>query len=201
MYTAPLPRTKLLSPAPAARFEGRVTVDGREITVVNWSGMVGHNWGAQHAERWIWLHGLGFEGASGATWLDAGIGRVKLGPLTTPWIANGALCLDGERHVLGGPGRRVRIEESPERCDFVLQGKGIELRGSVAAPAKDFVGWIYADPHGPEHNAVSSVADMTLSVERHSGPPRDLHLDGGAAYELGMRQRDHGIEIQPFPDG
>jgi hypothetical protein len=28
-----------------------------------------------------------------------------------------------------------------------------------------------------------------------------LALRGGAAYELGMRERDHGMEIQPFPDG
>ena len=40
-----------------------------------WRGMAGHNWGAQHAERWIWLHGLTADG----DWLDAAIGRVKLG--------------------------------------------------------------------------------------------------------------------------
>ena len=58
LYRAPLPRTKLLSPAPAARFSGRIEVDGRSIEVDGWRGMAGHNWGAQHAERWIWLHGL-----------------------------------------------------------------------------------------------------------------------------------------------
>jgi hypothetical protein len=26
-------------------------------------------------------------------------------------------------------------------------------------------------------------------------------VEGAAAYELGMRERDHGIPIQPFPDG
>jgi hypothetical protein len=26
-------------------------------------------------------------------------------------------------------------------------------------------------------------------------------LSGGAAYELGMRETDHGIAVQPFPDG
>ena len=45
MYRARLPRTKLLSPAPAARFDGRLSVDGREIAVEGWRGMVGHNWG------------------------------------------------------------------------------------------------------------------------------------------------------------
>jgi hypothetical protein len=32
-------------------------------------------------------------------------------------------------------------------------------------------------------------------------PPLTLKLAGGAAYELGMRERDHGVAIQPFPDG
>ncbi len=42
---------------------------------------------------------------------------------------------------------------------------------------------------------------MTLRVEREGAPARELAVAGGAAYELGMRERDHGISIQPFPDG
>ena len=38
MYRARLPRTKLLSPAPAARFSGRLSVEGREIPVDGWRG-------------------------------------------------------------------------------------------------------------------------------------------------------------------
>jgi hypothetical protein len=202
MYRAPLPRTKLLSPEPAARFDGKLTVDGREVSVQGWRGMVGHNWGTQHAERWIWLHGLGFDGAGEATWFDAAIGRIKLGPITTPWIGNGTLSLDGERIPVGGPGKRVQVRETPERCEFTLPGKGATVRGEVGAERKDFVGWVYADPDGPEHHTVNcSVSDMTLAVERSGGPPLELHVAGGAAYELGMREHDHGIEIQPFPDG
>jgi hypothetical protein len=26
-------------------------------------------------------------------------------------------------------------------------------------------------------------------------------VEGGAAYELGMREHDHGVPIQPFADG
>src|SRR5215211_63245 len=202
MYGAPLPRTKLLSPAPAARFEGRLSVDGRDITVDNWGGMVGHNWGAQHAERWIWLHGLGFEDSGDATWFDAAIGRIRLGPLTTPWVGNGALSVDGRRYALGGLGKRCRVRESPTGCRFTLPGPGIRLRGSVSAPKRDFVGWIYADPDGSEHNTVNcSVADMALSVERQGAGPLELSVQGAAAYELGMREHDHGMAIQPYPDG
>ena len=198
MYKARLPRTKLLSPLPAARFDGTLVVDGRTLTVDGWRGVIGHNWGAQHAERWIWLHGL----TSTGEWLDAALGRVKLGRFTTPWVASGALALGGRRVALGGPGRRVEVKEAPDRCDFRLPGKGLQVVGSVEAARKDVVGWVYADPDGSEHHTVNcSIADMRLRVERDGQAPEELVVVGGAAYELGMRDRDHGVPIQPFPDG
>ena len=199
MYSARLPRTKLLSPLPGARFDGSLVVDGRELGVDGWRGMVGHNWGTQHAERWIWLHGLTEDG----DWLDAAIGRIKLGRVTSPWIASGALSVAGERHALGGPGRRVTVDESPDSCAFLLSGKGMRVRGTVSAPRERFVGWVYADPDGGEHHTVNcSIADMRLAVERPGDDARwELEVRGGATYELGMRERDHGMEIQPYPDG
>jgi hypothetical protein len=202
MYRAPIPRTKLLSPYPAARFSGEVTLGGLRIALDRWPGTTGHNWGAQHAERWIWMHGIAFEGAEGA-WLDLGLGRIKLGPVTTPWTAAGALSIDGERLPLGGPAaaRRTELHEHPDRCRFTIPGKGVTVRGEVAAPAKDFVGWIYSDPDGSEHNVVNcSIASMELTLEREGRPPLALQTPHGGAYELGMRDTDHGIPIQPFPD-
>ena len=198
MYRARLPRTKLLSPVPGARFDGSLRIDGRAIAVDGWRGVIGHNWGAQHAERWIWLHGLTESG----DWLDAALGKVKLGRLTTPWVASGALSLDGRRHALGGPGRKLEVREAPDHCDFMLTGKRVRVRGSVEAARKDLVGWVYADPDGPEHNTVNcSIADLRVQVERDGAAPVELVAPGAAAYELGMREGDHGIPIQPFPDG
>src|SRR5680860_1237382 len=130
--------------------------------------------------------------------------RIELGPWTTRWIPSGMLMLEGEAHRLGGVGqiRAAKIEESAGECSFVLPGKDIVVRGKVSAPKKDFVGWVYADPDGPEHNTINcSVADLELTVERPTLPPRRLTLPAGAAYELGMRETDHGIPIQPYPDG
>ena len=198
MYRARLPRTKLLSPVPGARFDGSLHVDGRTIAVDGWPGVIGHNWGAQHAERWIWLHCL----TEGGDWLDAALGKVKLGRFTTPWVGSGAISLGGERYPLGGPGRKLEVREAPDGCDFLLTGKGLRVRGNVSARRKDVVGWVYADPDGSEHNTVNcSIADMDLRVERDGGPAAELTVQGAAAYELGMRERDHGIPIQPFPDG
>jgi hypothetical protein len=203
LYGAPLPRTKFVAPFPNARFAGQLELDGEKIELDGWPGMIGHNWGSEHAERWVWLEGTGFAGAPDA-YFDAGAARIKVGSWTTPWVPSGMLVLDGEAHRLGGFGqiRSASIEESPTACEFTLPGRDIVVRGRVSAPQKDFVGWIYADPKGPEHNTVNcSVSDLELTVERPAEPARQLTLDAGAAYEFGMRETDHGIPIQPYPDG
>jgi len=203
LYEAPVPKTKFIAPYPDAHFCGRLEIGGEEIELDRWPGMIGHNWGSEHAERWVWLEGTGFEG-SPDTYFDAGAARVKLGRWTTPWLPSGMLVLDGEAHRLGGFGqiRSASIEAEPTACEFTLPGKDIVVRGRVSAPKKDFVGWVYADPKGPEHNTLNcSVSDLELTVERPSQPPRQLSLAAGAAFEFGMHETDHGIPIQPYSDG
>ncbi|HET8861955.1 MAG TPA: hypothetical protein VFM94_01745 [Solirubrobacterales bacterium] len=203
LYETRLPKTKFVAPFPDARFSGRLEVDGEAIELDGWPGMIGHNWGSEHAERWVWLEGTGFAD-SPDTYFDAGAARIKLGPWTTPWIPSGMLMLEGEAHRLGGFGqiRGASIEALPGECSFVLPGKDVVVRGRVSAPRKDFVGWVYADPKGPEHHTINcSVSDLELTVERPTLPARQLTLSAGAAYEFGMRETDHGIPIQPYPDG
>jgi|SRR6478609_11186973 len=203
LYDAPVPRTKFVAPYPNASFDGRLEVDGEKIDLTSWPGMIGHNWGSEHAERWVWLEGTGFAG-SPDTYFDAGAARIKLGPWITPWIPSGMLMLEGKAHRLGGFGtiRSASIRESTTACEFTLPGKGILVRGKVSAPQKDFVGWIYADPKGPEHNTINcSVSDLELTIERPGNPAKHLSLSAGAAYELGMRETTHSVPVQPYADG
>jgi hypothetical protein len=204
LYRAPLPRTKLTSPSPLASFSGELSLSGdRRLALDGWRGMVGHNWGAEHAERWIWTNGTGFD-SDGEAYLDAAIGRIKLGPLTTPWIGNGVLFADGELHRLGGleRTRSTVVRETPQGAQLVLPAKGVTVSGRVGAEQERFVGWKYADPDGGGHDVVNcSIASMTLRVERDGRPPLDLHTEHGATFELGMREIDHGVPVQPFPDG
>jgi hypothetical protein len=204
MYRAPLPRTKVTSPLPAAEFNGVLELAGSDpIELRSWPGMVGHNWGAEHAERWIWTNGTDFEGHPDA-YIDAAVGRITLGRLTTPWIGNGVLFVDGSLYRLGGP-RHVRstvVRETPHGAQIVLPGRGMKVSGRVGADVSRFVGWEYADPDGGGHNTVNcSIASMTLTVQRDVGSPIELHTEHGATFELGMRETDHGVPIQPFPDG
>jgi hypothetical protein len=207
MYRAPLPRTKLSSPLPGARFDGELEVAGRgAIELKGWPGMVGHNWGAEHAERWIWLHGIGFAQAPGA-WLDIALARLRVAGRLTPWVASGALSLDGRRWRLGGLAKRgLRVAEGPEGCHLRLPGeRGVAVEARVEVPAVAIAGWRYADTDaaGSGHDVLNcSVAALDLSVRLPgAGAARALRTAHGGAYELGMRERDHGVPIAPFGDG
>ena len=206
MYRAPLPRTKLTSPSPSARLRGTFALpDGRTLELDGWRGMVGHNWGAEHAERWIWLHGVAFAQEQSA-WLDVALGRIKVAGRLTPWVANGAVGIAGERHRIGGLGARgLRVRESTEGCRLSIPGpKGLRIDATVEVPAQSSAGWRYADPDGGEHEVANcSVARVELDVRLPGGRgARGLTSAHGGAYELGMRAGEaHGVPIAPFADG
>jgi len=188
MYRARLPRTKLLSLSPATVFDGVVELDGETISVDGWRGMVGHNWGEQHAEQWIWLHGLGFEGGGVDTWLDVAVARVRIGPVLTRWIANGAVSLDGERIRLGGLARRVAVDVAADRCALRIPAATATVTVTASAPSTAFAEWDYADPdrgHPPHRVLNCSVADLAVTVARRGGAPVELRASGQAAYEWG----------------
>jgi hypothetical protein len=212
LYRTPLPRTKLTSPAPAARFDGTLQVSGHDaIELSGWPGMIGHNWGSEHAERWIWMHGICFEGEPDA-WLDVALGRLKMAGRMTPWVANGALSLRGRRYRIGGlTARGLRVAETPAGCVLELPGEhGLKVRASAQVPPGAAAGWRYTDPDDEQdqasesgHDVINcSVAALELTVQLPGRKaPRTLRTAHGGVYELGMRERDHGVALAPFPDG
>lgn len=191
MYDAPVPRTKSTSPRPDMTVDGTVTVDGEEIRLEGWRGMLGHNWGTEHAHRWIWLRGAGFAEDPSA-WLDVVIGRIRVGPVTVPWIANGAVSVGGRRTRVGGLGKRVAVTTRPDGVRVAVGGLTVE----VDAPLARTVGWEYADPAGGLHQ-VRNCSDAGMRVTLDG---RTLTTTYGAAYELGTPEVDPAVVMQPFPD-
>jgi len=219
LYRAPLPRTKLTSPMPATRFDGLLELPGQSaVDVRGWRGMVGHNWGSEHAERWIWLHGIDFSEQPEA-WLDVALGRVRVAGRLTPWIANGVLSLGARRYRVGGlTARGLRVAEAPGGCRLEITGEhGLKLEARVGFPPEAAARWRYADPAyeepdtpGPvepalgstappspqvappgSHDVINcSVAALEITV-RLAGESRSrtLWTAHGGAYELGARRR------------
>jgi hypothetical protein len=188
LYATPLPRTKVETRHPASTFRGTATVDGSVLDVDGWRGMVGHNWGAEHAEEWVWLQGNDI-GADDCH-LELAAGRLLVAGRLTPWVANGLLVLDGEPVRLGGFGHLAgtHFTAGSEDCAFRLRGSGVEVAGLARRRVSDSVRWDYEGPTGAPHTVVnSSVADLSLTVGR-GGASRHLALLGGAVYERGSRE-------------
>lgn len=201
MYTAPVPRTKSISAAPRLTLAGSLVVDGEPVDVGGWPCTIGHNWGAEHAERWIWLH-ADADLEDGPVWLDLVIGRIRLGPVTTPWIANGALSLAGRRHCLGGvfPGAGTGVTEHDRGATVVVRGHDLAVTARSEIDLPSGVAWTYADPAGHTSEVVnSSVARTLLTVEREGHPTIQVAAPV-SAFELGAPRRAFDVPLQPFPD-
>jgi hypothetical protein len=200
LYRTPLPRTKATSPVPDLDARGSLTVDGAAVDLTGWRGMLGHNWGSEHAARWIWLRGCGL-GPDGNGWLDAVLARVRIGPALTPWTGFGVLSLDGERHRLGGLlNRGTEVELHPDGADITLTGRAVGVTTHVTVPLASTVGWEYADPSGHRHEVVnSSVAALTLDVER-DGRRVTLEPARRGVLEIGGDSRAFAVALQPYAD-
>jgi hypothetical protein len=197
LYRAPLPRTKLEAVVPDGRVTGTVEIEGRPVTVAGWRGTVGHNWGTEHADSWVWLHAADF-GAEPQAWVELVLARIKVGPARSPWTAMGALSLRGTRIVLGGLGRRPRVDARPDGLTAEVPTPGARLRLSVTTDEDDSVAVAYADPGGGTRT-VRHAALARVEVTMLRRGQRELALSG--AYEYGTSQPRPGIAPRPLPEG
>lgn len=168
LYAAPIPRTKSTSPVVFAPAAATLEIDGTTRTYT--SAMLGHNWGTEHAYRWIWIHGA--NGAGDA--IDLVGGRLKVAGRVLPWKLSGLLATDGTRRRIGGMLARARVDASAQRCSFAVAG----LEGeAVAGP---HARWSYDDPSGGVHD----VTNSSIATVRVRAGGRDLAFTA-AAYEFG----------------
>lgn len=182
LYDRPLPRSGGLALTPATRVSGLVRVADQAWELGGWPAMLGHNWGADHAAHWVWIHAANLPDRDARGWIDLILARVQIGPLLTPWIVSGAMEIDGDRTRLGGPTARLRgfrAEVGPERVAVELPGGiSVDVQGDPAATVR----WDYAAPHGAGRDVRNcSVAGGTLTL----GNGRALALHGGWALEVG----------------
>jgi hypothetical protein len=200
LYRSPVPRTKLEATVPDGLVTGTLEIDSRAVSVSGWRVTVGHNWGSEHADTWVWLHAAAFGGAPEA-WLELVLARIRVGPLRLPWTAMGALSAGGALTLLGGLGRRSSVDAGPGWLAADLRSAGARLGISVTAEDEEPVVVTYTDPAGGlrtvRHNALSGV-ELTV----HRPGTADITLSSSCgAYEYGTSQGMPGITPRPLPEG
>jgi hypothetical protein len=188
LYDRPVPRSNGAALVPAASARGLLVLDGEEVSIDGWEAMVGHNWGTEHAHQWCWMH-AGRLGEDGRGWLDLALVRIRIGPVLTPWIASGAIELDGRRYA-AAPLRRVTCERDGERTTVrVALAGGAGVTVQLSAPRADTITWDYASPRGAGRVVDNcSVANARIVLETSDGT-RSLTVSGAAAVEHGSPAR------------
>jgi hypothetical protein len=183
LYRSPLPRTKLEAPVPHGSVSGTLRVGPTSVEVSGWRGTVGHNWGSEHADSWVWLHADGL-GENRADWLELALARIKAGRVLLPWTAFGAVTLDGQRSGLGGLGRAAAVRADAGQLTATVAAPGGPLRLTVTADPANTVVLRYADPAGRSPHCQSLPAGT-----RGAGPAPRRRRPGGRGRTVRLRVR------------
>ena len=200
LQRAPLPRTKVEVSVPDGTVSGALHVDGHPVSVSGWRGTVGHNWGSEHADSWVWLHAADFS-AQPDCWLELVLARIRIGPTRSPWTAMGAIGTGGERIPLGGLGRRPQADVRPAWLNAEIPSPGSRLKLRVTTGQQDAVAVAYADPSGG-HRTVRHAALVTVELTLRRAGDRDVVLSSSrGAYEYGTSQDIGEMPLEPLPPG
>jgi hypothetical protein len=199
LIDAPLPKNKLLTPFPAARFTGRVDWDGDTWPVSDFIGMQGHNWGAAHSPEYAWGQCV-FTDDSGAPFalVEGASGRIELGPVTSPLLSmltvrrlgreyrfDRLVDLWRQRPVIDFPEWRLRMSGSHGSA---------ELR--MLADPRRMVCLGYDNPGGSRSHCLNSkTARVVLRVAPRNGESFACASDFGGALEF--LQPDEEPDVQP----
>ncbi|HET7036840.1 MAG TPA: hypothetical protein VFI42_14240 [Thermomicrobiaceae bacterium] len=148
LYEGGFPKKKVLTPIPRGRLDGWIEVDGERHALAGWEGLHGHNWGREHAFRYAYGNGL----FTGGAYLDGFSAKLKLGPMTSPWLSLLLVRLpDGRELSFNRPARWLagRPRAGDLRWQLDLPGPGgTRARLAMSADAADAVGLRYPYPDG-----------------------------------------------------
>lgn len=201
MYEGPIPKSKANSPVIDSLFEGSVTIDGKTTKIQGAPGMLGHNWGSEHAVSWCWAHCNRWVGVDGVVF-EGVTSKVKMGPVTAPQLTVLHLRLPGERVTMNGAVQLVRTRSKVEglRWEFKGQRGDRRLEGHFTADQDRFVGVDYHEPDGRVvHCLNSKIADGEIVLlgrsDRGWKPLLSAVADRSAALEIGTRDQTHGVRI------
>jgi hypothetical protein len=201
MYAGGFPKAKALVGSPLAAFTGTLAVGIEHWAVDGWPGSQNHNWGSRHTDEYAWGQVSGFDDAPDA-FLECGAGRLRLGPVWSPWLVPIVLRLDGEEHRMNSFWRCVRNRAAIDFFRLELEGRegGVRVAGRFEASVSDFVGLPYADPPGGVRTCLNSkLASCEITVERAGRPARTLHSAHRAALEIFPTRDDHGVQVLDLP--
>ncbi|PJZ69734.1 hypothetical protein CH373_11180 [Leptospira perolatii] len=195
LYEGGFPKAKVLVGSPSSRFTGRISVDGTEISILNWQGSQNHNWGPKHTDQYAWGQVAGFDSDSGA-FLELATAQIKIGPFWTPPLTPIVFRFKEKEYRLN------KIIECFGRADyhyfewnFKASTPDILIEGKIHANPSDFVCLKYNNPPGGWKyclNTKIARSEILVTLKGETSPQR-LVSKNSAAFEILTSDSKHGL--------
>ncbi len=194
MYQGPLPSQKVVTPYPDTVFSGSYRVNGRAVSVTNWRGMQGHNWGKRHTELYAWGHVNQWENAEDLV-LEGATGRLKLGPILAPPLTMVCVWNAGKKYQFNDVRNLLRNTGVLTTRSWRFEAENAEARvhGELAADTDEMVGLHYENPNGEMTYCLNSKIAWALLVLEPKSGPRVQATSNAAALEIGTKDPKHGV--------
>ncbi|MBM4346437.1 MAG: hypothetical protein FJ100_23925 [Deltaproteobacteria bacterium] len=181
------PRSKLLTPCPAATFSGTFWWDDHCIRVDGWRGMQGHNWGREHAAEYAWGQCLFDDAPDGPVMAEAVTARLRVAGRLTPPISGLVVRQGGRQWRFDALVDLWRQEAQVGERDWTLRMRGPDGAAELRLDGGDapFACLGYGNPDGTTRYCWNTkLARAELRVEPRNGRPFSCASAHGGALEL-----------------
>ncbi|MBU0552504.1 hypothetical protein KKF91_19285 [Myxococcota bacterium] len=200
LLDGPLPKSKLITPAPVLRCSGTLTWSGVTWRVEDWLGMQGHNWSFAPPTRYAWGQCI-FADEQGAPFAvaEALSGRIKIAGLTTPDLSLLTLRRGGREYRFDRMVDLWNQRADVRFPDWTLRMKGLQGEALLSMRARPdwmvCLGYKYPSSSKLSYCLNSKLASVSLRVNPVNEDPFELNsLHGGALEFLQPMQE---ARIQP----
>ena len=196
-YSRPLPKAKTVTSRPQVRYSGTLEVNGETFELDGWPGSENHNWGSKHTDQYAWGQVVRFDNRPDA-FFECVTGRIRIGPVFSPWLTIACLRLDGTDYLFNtlGTALRAKGEYRFFSWDIDTRCGGHRLRSRIEAPAERFTGLTYYNPPAGSKTCLNSkIARCEVDFRPSGGEPVKLESNNSAAFEIFTNREDHGVPL------
>jgi hypothetical protein len=181
---------------PLGRATGHIQVEGEVLECTDVAVEQSHLFGGRHANRWGWVHALGFDDDPNGYLALIWARPQRLGGYTPPASSIALRVGDTELRSKGIRGmRRVLWSDGGgEVVRFTALIDDVDIEGEIRAPLRLLTGVTYHDPSdGEVFCANTEVADLTVRLRRGDGASQTWRCHAACGFERGARIPFEGI--------
>jgi hypothetical protein len=201
LYSGGFPKAKSLVRLPLARYDGSLTVSGRDIDVTNWIGSQSHNWGKRHTDYYAFGQVAGFD-EEPDSFLEVVTAKIALvGSVTTPFLTMLVLRHGSREYVVTSA---LEAVAKTKGCfnyfhwEFSADTGKVQLDGRIIATPEAFIALNYYNPPGGIKQCLNTkIGSCELAfLDKATGQRHVLRTKHRALFEIVTDDRTHGIHVR-----